>query len=314
MKTICVLGGSGFVGLHLISRLARPGLEIRVPSRRPVRHREVQIVPGAKLIEADIFDPAQLDRAVAGCDAVVNLVAILNQSGSGEFKRVHEELPELVVDACKNNNVSRLLHMSSLKSDPDKGSSEYARTKGRGEQIALAAEKLDVTSFRPSVIFGHNDKFFNLFATFLRLGPVFPLGSPNARFAPVWVGDVVEAMVRALDDRSTWGRAYELCGPKVYTLKELVEYTAQTIGLKRMVLPLGDTLSRIQAKTLELVPGKPLSYDNYLSMKTDNVCEHNGFADLGMTPRSVESIVPTYLAAHTARGRYDSFRHEARRS
>jgi uncharacterized protein YbjT (DUF2867 family) len=314
MKTVCILGGTGFVGRHLVPRLVRDGIEVRILSRQPQRHPELRVLPGVRIIQANVFDSAQLLKYSADCDAMINLVAILNQNRAGEFRHVHEDLPKLTLEACYANNVPRLLHMSALKSDSQHSASEYGKSKGQGEQIVMSADKLEVTSFRPSVIFGEDDAFFRRFATYLRLSPCcFPLACGHAKFAPVWVNDVVEVMARALTDPRTYGRSYELCGPRVYTLQELVEFTAACIGARRKIIPLNDTLSRLQARMLGLLPGKPMTFDNYLSMQTDNVCTENGFAFFDMTPQALENIVPAYLAGRTARGRYDAFRCQARR-
>ena len=221
--------------------------------------------------------PPYWNMSCAAVDAVVNLIGILNErgdDGSG-FREAHVELCRKLIAACRANDIRRLLHMSALNADARSGPSHYQRTKGEAEDLvhAAAGEDLRVTSFRPSVIFGPDDDFFNRFAGLLRFAPlVFPLACPNARFAPVYVGDVVEAMALSLTDPATYGRRYDLCGPKVYTLAELVAYTAQCLKLRRYVLPLNARLSLWQAQVLEHVPGKPLSLDNYRSLQIDSVC------------------------------------------
>ena len=228
-ETICILGGSGFVGAHLAHRLTRDGYRVRILTRRPQRCRELGVNPNITLAEADVHDNAVLHRQFADCTAVINLVGLLNETGKrgAGFRRAHVELPQRVADAAVACGVGRLLHMSALNADAGERDSLYLKTKGEGEdRVHAAAEHgLIVTSFRPSVIFGPGDSFFNRFAGLLRLaGPVFPLACPNSRFAPVCVKDVAEAMCRALDD-ATGGERLELCGPGVYTLRELVEYT-----------------------------------------------------------------------------------------
>jgi NADH dehydrogenase len=186
--------------------------------------------------------------------------------------------------------------MSALHADATRGSSLYLRTKGAGEEMALAQADLQVTSFRPSVIFGPSDSFFNRFAALLKIAPgLFPLACPQARFAPVYVGDVADAMAIALTDRGTYGQVYDLCGPRIYSLQELVELTARLIGAKTIVLGLNDFSSRLQARVLQYAPGKPFTMDNYLSMQTDSICAHNGMAELGIRAESVETVAPTYL-------------------
>lgn len=306
VKTVCVLGGTGFVGQHLVSRLAARRLQIKVLTRHRERHRALLVLPSLQLIEADVYDPAALNGHVQGCDAVINLIGILNErgrDGSG-FRRAHVELAQQVVKACKEARAQRLLHMSALGAHASKGASHYLRTKGEAEDYVHATSEgknLKVTSFRPSVIFGPEDSFFNRFARLLRFSPVLPLACPDARFAPVYVGDVVDAFVAALEDSSTFGQRYDLCGPHEYTLRALVEYTASVMGVRRLVIGLPDRLSRLQAAILEHVPGKPMSMDNYRSLTQDNVCR-----DGERCPTAVEAIVPTYLARRRPRSVTDS--------
>ena len=296
---IAILGGSGFVGRHLVAALTRDGRATRVLTRRRSRSRSLLVMPTCEVVETNVHLPSNLDAHLAGCDAVVNLTGILNEhAGAGEsFGDVHAELPGKLVEACRGHGIERMLHMSALGVGTD-APSEYLRTKFRGEQAAHAAEAdgIAVTSFRPSVIFGPGDSFFNRFAGLLALSPfVFPLACSEARFAPVFVDDVVRAFLAALDDDATAGERYELCGPRTYTMRELVTYTARVTGRRRLVVGLGDRLSRLQGRVLERIPGKPFSTDNYLSTKLDNVCASNGLALLGIEPRSVENVVPGYL-------------------
>jgi len=229
----------------------------------------------------------------------VNLVGILNESGrDGKgFEHAHAELPAKVVQACRQSGVTRLLHMSALHASPE-GPSHYLRSKGRGEQIVHEAESnaLHVTSFRPSVIFGPRDSFTNRFAGLLRQVPfVFPLACASARLQPVYVEDVVQAFVSALDQHATYGKRYNLCGPQVYSLREIVAYLARQLGLKRHILPLNDTLSYLQAAVLQFAPGKPFTPDNYRSLQVASVCEASFPAIFGITPGRFDEIVPTYL-------------------
>ena len=298
-KRIAILGGSGFVGRHLVAALTRRGHPTRVFTRRRSRSRSLLVMPACEIVETDAHVASNLEAHLAGCDVVVNLAGILNEHpGAGNrFRDVHAELPGKLAQACRSHRIERMLHMSALGVDAD-APSEYLRTKFRGEQAAHAAEAggIAVTSFRPSVIFGPGDSFFNRFAGLLALSPlVFPLACPEARFAPVYVGDVVRAFLAALGDETTAGQRYELCGPRTYTLRELVAYTAEITGRRRLVVGLGDRLSRLQARVFERIPGKPFSTDNYLSTKVESVCAGNGLERLGIAPRSVESIVPGYL-------------------
>lgn len=314
VQTICVLGGTGFVGGHLVRRLFNAGRKVKVLTRYRERHRELLVMPTVELVEADVRDTAVLEREFAGMDAVVNLIGILNGSEAA-FRAVHAELPARVAAACKTAGVKRLLHMSALNADPVDGPSLYLRSKGEGEGAVhqAARDGLRVTSFRPSIIFGPDDSFFNRFASLLKLSPVLPLACPNARFSPVFVDDVVSAFELSLDNEATFGQRLELCGPKTYTLKELVEYTARMIGRKRLVVGLPDSLARLQGQILQHVPGQPFTLDNYRSLQVDSVCRTNALPALGITPRSVESVMPRHLGGGGRRGPYSLFRRGARR-
>ncbi len=315
MKTqhICVLGGTGFVGSHLVFRLADLGHRVTVPSRRPARHREFRVHPNVRLVDANPYNHDRLTALLRDVDCVVNLVGILNESGNSTFQRAHVELPAAVVKAMREAGVSRLLHMSALNANVNESHSRYLKTKGAGEDLVHQTPGVDTTSFRPSVIFGPRDSFFNRFASLLSLSPlVFPLARAGARFAPVYVGNVVEAFVHALADRDTIGQRLELCGPKEYTLAELVRYTARLTGRRTRILALPDPLGRLQAMVLGLLPGKPFSLDNYYSLKIDSVCRENALPLLGIQPRSVEGVVPTYLGDASMRARYFQFRATAR--
>ncbi len=316
-RNICILGGTGFVGRHLASELTRRGYRTRVLTRRRERRRELLVIPTLDLIEADVHQPEQLAEGLRGSDAVVNLIGILNQhDGEGEdFASTHAELPRKIAQSCRQNGIARLLHMSALNASSE-APSRYLRTKAQGEAAAHEAggDELQVTSFRPSVIFGFDDSFFNRFALLLRLTPfVFPLACARARFAPVYVEDVVRAFADCLQDKATAGARYDLCGPHRYTLKELVEYTAQVANLERKVIGLNDRLSKLQARVLEYLPGPPFSTDNYLSMQVDCVSDSNGFGTLGIEPTSVEAIVPRYIGRQHRNARYQHFRGSAGR-
>lgn len=313
---ICLLGGTGFVGRHLVTHLARQGHFLRVLTRRRERHRNLLVVPTLELVETNIHYVSDLSTHFKGCDTVINLVGTLNGANNpeGSLEAVHVDLPRKVAEACRFNGITRLLHMSALNADP-KGPSAYLRSKGAGENLihAEAREGLQVTSFRPSVVFGQDDDFFNRFAKLLALTPVLPLACPDARFAPVYVGNVVSAFVRALDDRKTFGQRYELCGPESHTLLDLVSYTARSAGLWRVILGLGDGASRLQARVMEWVPGKPFTRDNYLSMQVDSVCRSDGLKALGITPTGINAVVPEYLGSHSRSGYFSGLRVFARR-
>jgi len=317
-ETICVLGGTGFVGHHLVNRLTQHGYKVRVLTRRRERHRALIVNPGVTLIETNIHDRDSLVREFSDVDAIINLVGILNESGkTGEgFQHVHVELPRTIAAAALASGVDRLLHMSALNADAKETNSLYLKSKGEGEELlhAAADKGLVVTSFRPSVIFGPGDSFFNRFATLLNISPLlFPLACPNSRFAPVCVTDVAEAICRSLDN-ATGGERLDLCGPEVLTLMQLVEYTRDQLGKHGYIMGLGDGLSRLQARMLGFVPGKPFSMDNYYSLQKDSVCSNNALPSLGITPTPIAAVVPKYLAGQNARDQYHGFRRQSRRN
>lgn len=315
INKVCIVGGTGFVGQTLANRLSGEGIELNILTRNRERHKDnLILLPAVKLIQADVHNIDQLKKYFSGCDAVINLVGILNERGRDGrgFHHVHVELTRKIIEACQHARIKRLLHMSALNADAQSGTSHYLKTKGAAEDMAHQAgttHNIKVTSYRPSVIFGREDSFFNRFAKLLKLTPlVFPLACARTRFAPVFVGDVAEVITRTLKDPASYGHHYELCGPKIYTLENLVRYTAECIGIKRRIIPLNDILSRIQAAVFDFVPGKPFSTDNFLSARVDSICQHNGLHDLNISPVAIESLVPQYLANKSQRTRYNQFR------
>ncbi|CAG0964687.1 NADH dehydrogenase,E; NADH dehydrogenase [Burkholderiales bacterium] len=305
-RRIVVLGGSGFVGSALVARLAANGDELVVPARRRDRARHLILLPTVDVVEADIHDPAALAGLVRGAAAVVNLVGILNESGRDTFAHVHAGLARNVVAACRSAGVRRLLHMSALNADPS-GPSRYLASKGEAES-SVTASGLAWTVFRPSVIFGPGDSFLTLFARLAHMMPVIALAAPDARFQPVYVGDVVAAFERALATPATEGQRYDLCGPKVYTLRELVRWASETSGAVRPIVPLRGGLATLQAFVLEHLPGKLMSRDNLASMSRDNVCGCPFPPVFGIEPAALEAVAPSWLAPEALRDKYDAAR------
>ncbi|NND58998.1 MAG: complex I NDUFA9 subunit family protein [Gammaproteobacteria bacterium] len=310
-RRICLLGGTGFIGGHLTTRLANDGWRVRLLTRSAARHKELSVLPTVRLLSGNVYDANFLARHIDGCDAVVNLVGILNESGrdGSGFERAHVELAGKVVAACQQTGVSRLLHMSALKADADNGPSHYLRSKGKAEVLVRRAQGMNVTAFQPSVVFGPDDTFVNRFAGLLRLpSPIFPLPRANSRFQPVYVGDVVDAFVTALDDPETYGKVYQLCGPDVYSLRELIELIAKSMGVRRRVVAVPDGIARIQAFFMDFVPTKPFSTDNFQSLAVNSICDKNGFERLGLQPHSSRALIPRMLRHDSWRGRLDTYR------
>ena len=314
VETVCVIGGSGFLGSHVVRQLAARGIRVLVPARDRERAKALIVLPTVDVVDADVHDPATLDRLVAGTDAVISLAGILQEGRTGDFARVHTELPRKIVDACRERGVRRLLHVSALKAAHD-APSEYLRSKAGGEQQIRVAQASGVrtTIFRPSVIFGREDRFLNLFARLARALPVIALACPRARFQPVYVEDVARAIVESLELSRTFDESFDLCGPAVYTLQELMKYVCEVQQTERPIVPLNDAMSYLQAWLMEWLPVKLMSRDNYLSMKVDSVCDC-AFPDVfGFRPSPLEAVVPLYLGDNTPRSRYRWFRFRARR-
>ncbi|HUP96098.1 MAG TPA: complex I NDUFA9 subunit family protein [Burkholderiales bacterium] len=306
INDVLVLGGSGFVGRHVCHQLVARGYRVTVPTRNRERAKEDLIpLPTAEVVDADVHDPQTLAALTRNCDAVVNLVGVLHDGrGQASFREAHVELTRRVVEACRARGIRRLLHMSALNADP-RGPSAYLRSKGEAETV-VCESGLDFTIFRPSVIFGREDRFLNLFAQLQRLLPVVFLAMPNARFQPVFVQDVAAVFAESLKRLESFGRAYELAGPRVYTLRELVQYVGELTGHRRLIIGLGPRSSRLQALAMEFLPGKLMTRDNVDSMKLDSVSAEP--LPFGVSATALEAVAPTWLAQRTPRGRYQQFR------
>ena len=313
VRSVCVIGGTGFIGSHVVQQLAARGISVRVPTRRRERAKALIVLPTVDVENADVHDSATLERMVAGTDAVISLAGILHQDYAGDFARIHTELPRKIVDACRERGVRRLLHVSALKAAHD-APSEYLRSKAGGEQQIRVAQASGIRTsiFRPSVIFGREDRFLNLFAQLAHALPVIMLASPKARFQPVYVEDVARAIVESLELSRTYDENLELCGPATYTLQELVEYVCRLLQVERPILPLNDEMSHLLAWMMEWLPVKLMSRDNYLSMKVDSVCACPFPEMFGFSPSPLEAVVPQYLLDNTPRARYRWFRFRAR--
>ena len=313
IESACILGGTGFVGRAVADHLYARGMRLRIVTRSRPRAMPLTVIPTAEAWVADSHDTAALARAFEGMDVVVNLVGILHETRHQTFRACHAELPRKVAEACRSAGVRHLLHMSALGAGPG-APSRYQRTKAEGEAaVRAAAGELQWTIFRPSVIFGEGDAFLNLFAKLVRWFPVVPLAGAHARFQPVWVEDVARAFAASAGNPDAFGKTFELCGPKAYTLRELVERVGATTGHAARVMPLPGALARLQAAVLERLPGKLMTRDNLASMSVDNVCGCPFPEALGFAPAALEAVMPGYLAATVARARYAGYRHHAGR-
>ncbi len=307
---VLVLGGSGFVGRALLEQLQRAGHEATVPTRRAAQARDLGPLPAVTVVRGDVLGEASLlERLLPGHDAVVNLIAVL-QGSEARFEQVHVQWPHRLARACVGAGVSRLIHVSALGVG-DQAPSRYLRSKSRGELTLQSVTGLRATVLRPSVIFGARDRFLNLFSSLQALAPVMPLAGASAKFQPVWVEDVAQALLRCLQLDETVGKTYELAGPQVYSLRELVKLCGSLSGHPRPVLPLPGPLATLQALFLECLPGEALmSRDNLASMRVPNVATGQlpGFEALGLSPQSLAAIAPRYLAPGQAEARLDTLR------
>ena len=306
-QTIVVLGGTGFVGSHLVARLHADGHRILVLSRNREKHRDLGVLPRVRVVSADVYDGAVLRQHLAGADAAINLVGILNEQGSdgSGFRKAHVELTETLIAACESTRVPRLLQMSALRAG--EGKSHYLVTRGEAE-VRVQSSPLAWTLFRPSVVFGPGDGLFLRFADLLRMTPVLPIARAGATFAPVYVGDVAEAFARALAHPHTAMHTYELYGPDTITLGGIVRWTAELSGRRRWIVALPDALGYAQALVGEWLPGKPISRDNFRSLMIDSVGTHDGLAALGIVATPMDVVVPRLLRGDDRQRRLDHFR------
>ena len=297
-QTVAVIGGSGFVGRHLLVRLVNAGLQVTALARSSAAESRLRKLAGVRVVRVKLESDEALSACLAGQAVVINLVGILHESREIDFDAVHVAFPRRLAQLCQAAGVTQYLHMSALNADAAKGSSRYLKSRGEGEDaVHHACGGVTVTSFRPSIIFGPGDNFFGVFDRLLDWMPVFPVVCPQTRFAPVCVDDVVEAFYQVLERGADFnGQRLNLCGPKIYTFKELVQFVARVTGRRRLVLGLPDSLSRLQALVMERLPGKLFTRDNYRSMQMDSVCGGDDFAALGITPKALEDVMTPLLA------------------
>ncbi|MDR6643742.1 NADH dehydrogenase [Luteibacter sp. 1214] len=309
-QRIVILGGTGFVGGTLVPRLAADGHSLLLLSRNRENRRHSAVGRQVTTVSADVYDPAVLRRHIAGADAVINLVGILSESGRQTFQRAHVELIRLIIEACQATGVHRLHQMSSLKAG--QGLSRYLRSRGEAEAL-VKASTLDWTIYQPSTIFGPGDGLVTRFDKLLRVAPVMPLPRPQAKMAPVYVGDVAEAIARSVANPAIGAlRTFELYGPETLTLIDIVRAIRDARGRRRVVIPMPDSLGRLQAEFAQFVPGKPFTPDNFLSLRTDSVGKVDGLAQLGIAPQSFSAWLPRLLGQPVRQRRLDEARTKRR--
>lgn len=311
-KNIILLGGSGFVGKHLAIELAQRGYQVTIPSRRPHRLNELKVLSNISIVQANIMDKDELKVLCKGHDVVFNLVGILNENKKNSFRKIHVDFINSIVQACKTNKIKRLLHMSALGADQASGSSLYLRSKGEGENLihTFGQNKMEVTSFQPSVIFGSDDSFINRFAGILKLcRGAFPLACPDSRLSPVFIGDAVSAMADKVDDSASYSRRYPLCGPETWTLQQIVELISQSLNKKCKIIGLPNSLAKFQAMILQNLPGKLFTMDNFRSLQTPNTCKN------GVQPcsTSLSSYLDGLPDLYSRRPSYDEYRKQLKR-
>jgi uncharacterized protein YbjT (DUF2867 family) len=322
---IGILGGSGFVGSYLSNELIKHGYTVRILTRKRENARHLWLLPHSEIRVIRDFTKEALSQGLCGCVAAVNLIGILNEkwdNGKG-FKAVHTDIAENLLKACEHLNIPQLLQISALNANKS-DASHYLSSKKAAEALLLAtnsdkstqirnskcASSTKVTIIRPSVIFGSRDSFTNRFHTLLKLAPpIFPLAMGHTRLQPIYVGDVVKTILKIIQNPQARQEAFDIAGPEILTLKEIVEYIAKVAGYRTKILPLGEGLSSIQANILQYCPGKPFSRDNLRSLKVESICtDENGLSQLGIIPTSMDSIVPGYLAKNNSRLAYYKFR------
>ncbi|MGH8126893.1 MAG: complex I NDUFA9 subunit family protein [Gammaproteobacteria bacterium] len=306
-KRIVVFGGTGFIGRELITRLARAGAYVTLMARHPQRRQELGVLSRLRIIRGDVRDAACVGQALAGQHAAINLVGVLDGAPK-QMRALHVDWPKRLVESGRD--LERIVHVSAANADAD-GPSRYLTTKGEGEE-AIRQAGTPWTIMAPSVIFGMGDTLFNKFSLLLRLSPgAMPVVRPQARFSPVHVGDVAEAIARALVRDDTAGRRLPLGGPEIWTMREMLDYTRRQIGVRRLLVDLPDSMARLQAVAMGLLPGRPFSTDQLRTLGVDAVADTVALHELDIEPAAVEAVVPFYLGSGRRQVKFDRFRQEA---
>ncbi|MBT5406966.1 MAG: complex I NDUFA9 subunit family protein [Gammaproteobacteria bacterium] len=308
---IIILGGTGFIGSQLSAKLSPLCDHICVLTRNTDTNKNLKLIPNLEIIQTNILEQRNLNTIFTGSDVVINTIGILNEfNEDNTFEIMHFELTKKISSAIKHNKIKRYLHISSLNADP-KATSRYLITKGLAENYIQSETNnfCNTTIFRPSIVFGEADSFFNKFSTILKYSPVFPLACPNSKFMPIYVNELTDFMMDTIKDNKTYGQKIDVTGPNEYTFRQLIDITLKALKIRRLIIPLNYTLSKLQAAIFQRLPGKLFTIDNFLSLQIDS-CSKEGFKG----KLSLEDIVPGYLNFSSKQKHFENLRKKSGRS
>ena len=307
---VVILGGTGFIGAQLATKLSPISEKIVIPTRNIESNSGLKMIPNLKIIRTDIKDERSINQLFKDADLIINTVGILNElDEDNSFDKIHYQITKKISHCIKKNNIKRYLHISSLNADP-KSIGKYLKSKGQAEDFLISETSsfCKLTIFRPSIVFGESDLFFNKFATLLKFLPIFPLACPNAKFMPVYVEDLTDFMISTINNVDSYGKKIDVTGPNEYTFRELINQTLRALKIKRIIIPLNNFLSQVQARVFEKLPGKLFTMDNYQSLQIDS-CSDKGFKGSS----SLEDIVPQYLNIKYKQERFEKLRKKSGR-
>jgi len=307
---VVILGGTGFIGAQLATKLSPKSEKIVIPTRNIESNSGLKLIPNLKIVKSDIKDERSINQLFKDADLIINTVGILNElDEDNSFDKIHYQITKKISHCIKKNNVKRYLHISSLNADP-KSIGKYLKSKGQAEDFLISETSsfCKLTIFRPSIVFGESDSFFNKFATLLKFLPIFPLACPNAKFMPVYVEDLTDFMISTINNVDSYGKKIDVTGPNEYTFRELINQTLIALKIKRIIIPLNNFLSQVQARVFEKLPGKLFTMDNYQSLQIDS-CSDKGFKGSS----SIEDIIPRYLNIKYKQERFEKLRKKSGR-
>ncbi len=302
-KTITVFGGTGFIGRNLIGKIAKKGFKIVVPTRNPYLHGYLKPMgdPGQiEVLKFNPFDFSSLNEFIKSSEIVINCIGVLYEKKNQKFDHIHHLFPKFLSSILDKEITKKFIHISALGANKN-SNSLYIKSKFQGEEAVINNFKNSII-FRPSIVFGTNDSFFNLFNKLINILPIIPLAGSKTKFQPCYVGDVTDAIIKIIEQVNL-NSIYELGGPKIYTFKELIETLLVSLKKKRLIVELPDFAARVQAKVMQLLPNPLLTEDQLEILKSDNVCsnQYPGFKELGISARTVEIILPNYIFSQVIR-------------